>query len=177
MVSGGDKNAISERVSQLLESGRYAKAVPLLISLKQYEKALDICIQHNVPIHEDLVKKMIPDEEPTTPLERSKRNELMKTVAEKCRKQSNFELASNLYLRLGDKERAIKCLIELGDPTKVIMFANNARSAQTWILGANFLQTADWHQNPELMKNIIQFYSKAKAFENLSGFFEACSNV
>jgi len=28
------------------------------------------------------------------------------------------------------------------------MFANNARSAQTWILAANFLQTADWHQNP-----------------------------
>jgi intraflagellar transport protein 140 len=51
------------------------------------------------------------------------------------------------------------------------MFANNARSAQTWILAANFLQTADWHQNPDLMKNIIAFYSKAKAFENLSGFF------
>jgi intraflagellar transport protein 140 len=59
----------------------------------------------------------------------------------------------------------------------VIVFANNARSAQTWILAANFLQTADWHQNPELMKNIIGFYSKAKAFDNLAGFFEACSNV
>jgi intraflagellar transport protein 140 len=39
------------------------------------------------------------------------------------------------------------------------------------------LQTADWHQNPDLMKNIILFYSKAKAYENLSSFFEACSNV
>jgi len=27
------------------------------------------------------------------------------------------------------------------------------------------------------MKNIIGFYSKAKAFDNLAGFFEACSNV
>ena len=27
------------------------------------------------------------------------------------------------------------------------------------------------------MKNIISFYSKAKAFDNLAGFFEACSNV
>ena len=57
------------------------------------------------------------------------------------------------------------------------MFANSARSAQTYILAANFLQTADWHQNPDLMKNIISFYNKAKAYENLSGFFEACSNV
>lgn len=27
------------------------------------------------------------------------------------------------------------------------------------------------------MKSIIMFYQKAKAFENLSSFFEACSNV
>lgn len=27
------------------------------------------------------------------------------------------------------------------------------------------------------MKNIIAFYSKAKAFDNLAGFFEACANV
>ena len=59
----------------------------------------------------------------------------------------------------------------------MILFANNARSAETWVLAANFLQTADWHQNPDLMKNIILFYSKAKAYENLSSFFEACSNV
>lgn len=136
------------RANQLVESGKYERAVPLFVSIKQYEKALDLCIQHNVPIHEDLVKKMVPDEEPNNALERSKRNDLMKTLAEKCRKQGSFEMASNLYVRLGDKEKSIKCLIELGDTNKVIMFANNARSAQTWILAANFLQTADWHQNP-----------------------------
>ena len=177
IINGGDKNAILSRATQLIDTGKYERAVPMFISIKQYDKALDICIQHNVPIHEDLVKKMIPDDEPTAPMERSKRNDLMKTLAEKCRKQGSFEMASNLFVRLGDKERALKCLIELGDSEKVMMFANNARSAQTWILAANFLQTADWHQNPELMKNIISFYSKAKAYDNLAGFFEACSNV
>lgn len=151
--------------------------MPLLISAKQYERALDICIQHNVPIQEDLVKKMIPDDEPTTAMEKSKRNDLIKTIAEKCRKQGSFELASNLNLKVGDKITSLKCLIELGDPAKVIAFANTARSADTYVLAANFLQTADWHQNPDLMKNIIMFYQKAKAFENLSSFFEACSNV
>lgn len=101
----------------------------------------------------------------------------MKTVAEKCRKQGSFDMASNLYLRTGDKITSLKCLIELGDPSKVIAFANTARSSDTYVLAANFLQTADWHQNPDLMKNIIMFYQKAKAFENLSSFFEACSNV
>lgn len=65
----------------------------------------------------------------------------------------------------------------MGDAAKVIAFANNARSADTFILAANFLQTADWHQNPDLMKNIIMFYQKAKAYENLANFFEACANV
>lgn len=70
-----------------------------------------MCIQHNVPIHDDLVKKIVPDEEPTNPVERNKRTQLMKTLAQKCRKQGSFETASNLYVRLGDKERALKCLI------------------------------------------------------------------
>lgn len=65
----------------------------------------------------------------------------------------------------------------MGDANQVITFANNARAPQTWILAANFLQTADWHQNQDLLKNIISFYSKAKAFENLASFFEACSTV
>lgn len=86
-------------------------------------------------------------------------------------------MASNLYIKVGDKITSLKCLIELGDPAKVISFANNARSAETYILAANFLQTADWHQNQELMKNIINFYQKAKAYDNLGNFFEACSNV
>lgn len=111
LMSGGDKAAITARVSQLIEAGKFDRAVPLLISIKQYDKALDLCIQQNVPIHDDLVKKIVPDEEPTNPIERNKRNDLMKTLAEKCRKQGSFETASNLYVRLGDKEKALKCLI------------------------------------------------------------------
>ena len=61
-MSGGDKAAITARVNQLIQSGKFQRAVPLLISVKQYEKALDLCIQQNVPIHDDLVKKMVPEE-------------------------------------------------------------------------------------------------------------------
>jgi intraflagellar transport protein 140 len=39
------------------------------------------------------------------------------------------------------------------------------------------LQTADWHKNGELVKTIINFYNRAKAFDNLAGFFEACSSL
>ncbi len=29
-------------------------------------------------------------------------------------------------------------------------------------MAANYLQTLDWHSNPEIMKNIITFYTKAQ---------------
>ncbi len=95
----------------MLEANKFERAVPLLISSKQYERALDICVQQNVPIQEDLIKKMIPEDEPKTATEKSKRMELMKTIAEKCRKQGSFEIASNLYIKVGDKITSLKCLI------------------------------------------------------------------
>ena len=61
MIEGGDKAAINAKISSLLEAGKFERVVPLLVSSKQYERALDICIQHNVPIQEELIKKMIPD--------------------------------------------------------------------------------------------------------------------
>lgn len=29
-------------------------------------------------------------------------------------------------------------------------------------MAANYLQTLDWHSDPEVMKNIISFYTKAQ---------------
>ena len=80
-------------------------------------------------------------------------------------------------MQLGEKLKVAKSLIKLGDAEKIITFANNARDAQIYVLSANFLQNSDWHNSPEIMKSIIQFYSKAKAFDYLSGFYDACAAV
>lgn len=50
LMEGGDKEAINLKISSLLEQNKFDRAVPLLISSKQYERALDICVQQNVPI-------------------------------------------------------------------------------------------------------------------------------
>lgn len=60
LLEGGDKTAINAKINALLEGGKYERAVPLLVGSKQYERALDVCIQQNVPIQEDLIKKMLP---------------------------------------------------------------------------------------------------------------------
>src|SRR5690606_31175846 len=41
----------------------------------------------------------------------------------------------------------------------------------------NYLQTLDWHNDPDVMNNIIQFYQKGRAYESLSGFYVACSQL
>ena len=46
------------------------------------------------------------------------------------------------------------------------------------IAQANYLQSLDWHNdNGEIMKSIVTFYTKAKAFEPLSSFYDSCSQV
>ena len=45
------------------------------------------------------------------------------------------------------------------------------------MMAANYLQTLDWHSDPEIMKNIIGFYSKAQAMDNLSAFYDTCAQI
>ena len=60
---------------------------------------------------------------------------------------------------------------------KIIFFTKTCRNRNIFILAANYLQNLDWHNEPDVMKSIIQFYTKAKAFEQLSGFYDACAQV
>ena len=64
-----------------------------------------------------------------------------------------------------------------GDTEKIVFFANVSREAEIYILAANYLQSLDWRNNPEIMKHIITFYNKGKAPQLLAGFYEACAQV
>lgn len=106
-----------------------------------------------------------------------RRQALLEKLAKICKKQGNYHLATKKYTQAGDKVKAMKCLLKSGDTEKIIFFANVSRNRDIYVLAANYLQNMDWHNNPETMKAIIQFYTKARAFEQLSGFYDACSQV
>lgn len=44
-------------------------------------------------------------------------------------------------------------------------------------MAANYLQTLDWHADPEVLKNITTFYTKAQAYDSLAAFYEACAQI
>jgi len=149
-----------------------------MIGMGQLEEAMNLAEKHNVTLKEDWTKKFIP--QPTGELsmaQKTVRQMLIKRIAKLCKLQGNFVLAAKLYTQGNEKIKGIKCLLKSGDTQQIIKFASNARDNEVWVLAGNFLQNQNWHNDPEIMKTIISFYSKAKAFESLANFYDACAQV
>merc|ERR1719174_1275005 len=107
-------------------------------------------------------------------LSAEERADILMNMARLCKKQGSFQLACKKFTQAGDKLKAMKSLLKSGDTEKIIFFAGTARQAEIYVLAGNYLQSLDWHNDPEIMKNIIQFYSKAKAHDKLASFYDAC---
>lgn len=71
----------------------------------------------------------------------------------------------------------MKALLKSGDTDKIIFFAGVSRQREIYILAANYLQSLDWQNQPEILRNIITFYSKGKALDLLANFYVACAQV
>lgn len=91
--------------------------------------------------------------------------------------QGNFKFGAKVYTMANEKIKGVKCLIKSGEVKAVTSFAANARQPEVYVLAGNFLQLNNWHNDPEIMKTIISFYSKAKAFDYLSNFYDECARV
>ena len=47
---------------------------------------------------------------------------------------------------IGDRVRAIKCLVRSGDTKAVIQFASISRNQEIYTLAANYLQQMNWRE-------------------------------
>lgn len=162
-------------VCGVLHAARAAREgrLPLGIS-KQYETAVDLCFQHDVPVTEEMIERMTPDK---AAMEGEKRTALLHQLAKLCKNHGKFQLACKKYTQAGDKLKAMKALLRSGDTEKVIFFAGTARQPEVYVLAANYLQSLDWHADADVMKNIILFYTKAKDFEKLGTFYETVAQT
>ena len=105
------------------------------------------------------------------------REDLLKKLAHVCKDQGEYHLACKKYTQSGDHVRAMKCLLKSSDTEKISYYATMTKQKEIYILAANYLQNLDWHNDPEIMKRIIDFYSKAKAMQQLAVFYDACAQV
>jgi len=160
-----------------LDHGQYDRTVHLFTVAGEYSKALDLCVLHNLPLSEQMAEKMLPALGDRGAETEELRNALLAKVGKVLKRQGNFHLACKKYTQAGDKVKAMKCLLKSGDTEKIVFFAGVSRSRDIYILAANHLQTLDWHSDSDIVKNIVSFYTKAKAFEQLSSFYDACAQV
>ncbi|XP_072167641.1 intraflagellar transport protein 140 homolog [Diadema setosum] len=157
-----------------IEHGQYDKAVDLLVVAGKYFEALELCQEHSVTITEKLAEKMTLSKDEG---QADTRLKLLEKVADLCFLQGSYHLATKKYTQAGNKAKAMRALLKSGDTEKIIFFAGVSRQKEIYVMAANYLQSLDWRKDPEIMKNIIGFYTKGRALDSLAGFYDACAQV
>ncbi|XP_010618813.1 intraflagellar transport protein 140 homolog isoform X2 [Fukomys damarensis] len=159
-----------------IEHKQFEKAVELLLAAKKYHEALQLCLEQNMTITEEMAEKMTVPKDSKVLSEESRR-ELLEQIANCCIRQGNYHLATKKYTQAGNKLKAMRALLKSGDTEKIVFFAGVSRQKEIYIMAANYLQSLDWRKEPEIMKNIISFYTKGRALDLLAGFYDACAQV
>lgn len=159
-----------------IKHAQYQKAVELLVAAKKYHEALQLCLDQSLNITEDLAESLTVSKD-STHLSEAERKELLEKIADCCMRQGNYHLATKKYTQAGNKIKAMRALLKSGDTEKIVFFAGVSRQKEIYIMAANYLQSLDWRNDPEIMKNIIGFYTKGRALDLLAGFYEACAEV
>ncbi|XP_030906145.1 intraflagellar transport protein 140 homolog isoform X4 [Melopsittacus undulatus] len=159
-----------------IEHTQYEKAMEMLLTAKKYHEALQLCLKQNLTITEEMAEKMTVSKE-SKDLSEESRRDLLEQIANCCMRQGNYHLATKKYTQAGNKLKAMRALLKSGDTEKIVFFAGVSRQREIYIMAANYLQSLDWRKDPEIMKNIISFYTKGQALDLLAGFYDACAQV
>ena len=91
----------------------------------------------------------------------------------------NIQLVYNTCLLTSVRSftKAMRALLKSGDTERIIFFTGVSKSRNIYVMAANYLQSLDWRKDPEIMKNIIGFYTKGRALDSLATFYDACAQV
>ncbi|GAB5358318.1 hypothetical protein AAMO2058_000447200 [Amorphochlora amoebiformis] len=169
--------ALLNRVGDFfMDNNQYDKAVQLFITAGRQTEALVLCQKHAVRLTDKMAEALTP---PKTkdPKEAATRKKTLLVLAECLLAQGLFHLACKKYTQAGDKILAMKSLLKSNDTDKIIYYATMTKKKEIYVLAGNYLQSQDWRNNAELMKRVILFYSKAKAYEKLANFYDSCGQL
>nr|CAD7588439.1 unnamed protein product [Timema genevievae] len=100
--STSDPVLIAKCAKFFVDNKQFDKAVDLLAVGKQYEEALALCVEHDIPVTEDLAEKltMVKGEG-----DEGLRVRVLESVAESALAQRNYHLATKKFTQAGNKVR------------------------------------------------------------------------
>eukprot|EP00753_Platysulcus_tardus_P003573 PLAT12468.31.p1 GENE.PLAT12468.31~~PLAT12468.31.p1 ORF type:complete len:1453 (-),score=862.37 PLAT12468.31:92-4450(-) len=161
-----------------MDHGQYEKAMHLFVLAHRYQDALNLAMDHKIKVSPEMAERMtLPKRRGMSEEESNRRTKTLVMLALTCEKQGQFQLACQKYTQAGFMVKGMKCLLQSGDTEKIIFYAGRSRKREVYFLAAHYLQALDWHTDPEIMKAIITFYTKAKSFDQLSSFYDDCAQV
>ncbi|ESO09812.1 hypothetical protein HELRODRAFT_92025 [Helobdella robusta] len=159
-----------------IDNSQFDRAVDLLASAKKYGECLRICREKHVQMNEDLVEKLSPPENDAN-INTEERSRMLESIGDICMEQRQYHLATKKFTQSGNKIKAMKALLKSGDTERICFFANVSRQKEIYIMAGHYLQSLDWQKDPEIMKNIINFYTRGRSPEHLAGFYGACAQL
>lgn len=72
----------------------------------------------------------------------------------------------------------MRWLMRSGDADRIATFAAAARDKNAQLMAADYLRRhADWRTRPDLMRHILHFYTRAKAYGKLAAFYAECAKM
>lgn len=169
-----DPELISRCAEFFVESQQPQKAANLLANAKQYEKSLEIIRTYKVPVTENLADLLTPTKDE---IDESIRVKVLTELGDILQEQGDYHTATKKFTQASDKIRAMKSLLKSGDTDKIVFFAGMSRQKEVYIMAANYLQSLNWQSDGKILKNIIQFYSKAHAYDLLANFYANCAQA
>ncbi|KAI4456192.1 hypothetical protein MML48_8g00010237 [Holotrichia oblita] len=174
--SDSDPALVAKCAEYFVTNSQFDKAVDLLAIGKKYKEAIDVCLTYNVQLNEDLVEKLTPEKDQ---VDEETRSLVLDKLGETLSSQGNYHLATKKFTQAGDKVwvKAMKALLKSGDTDKIIFFTGISRQREIYIMAANYLQSLDWQNQPDILRHIITFYSKGKSLDLLANFYVACAQV
>jgi intraflagellar transport protein 140 len=159
-----------------IENSQFDRAVDLLATARRYWDALKLCMEQHIPMTEELVEKLTPSKDMDA-RDPDERNKILEGVGDVCMAQRQYHLAAKKFTQSGNRVKAMKALLKSGDTEKIIYFANVSRQKEIYVMAGHYLQSLEWQSDPEIMRNIIGFYTKGRAPEPLAGFYDACAQL
>lgn len=169
-----DPELVERCAEFFISSQQPQKAANLLANAKRYEKSLAVCREFKVPITDNLADLLTPAKDEIEELIRVR---VLTELGDVLQEQGDYHTATKKFTQAGDKVRAMKSLLKSGDTDKIVFFASMSRQKEVYIMAANYLQSLNWQSDGKILKNIIQFYSKAHAFDLLANFYANCAQV
>jgi len=110
-----------------ISHSEWDKAVNILVKLGQKTKAIEMLQANNVTLDDELAEALTPEE---GSIKNEERLSILLTLGKMAKRQQNFSLAARKYTQAGEKLKAIKSLIQVGNLDKVTTFAQTARDPE-----------------------------------------------